>query len=650
MPMRATWWLMLVAAHAFAGENLVRNGGFEELAANGWPRYWSETSGWSVDGEAATGDHSLKVYTGIASAVVFQQIKLKAGHQYEVQVSVRTDDVVDSALRNGSASFYVEHRGPAGELLGALNPDGYASTLGWQILRVVTPPVPEGTAFTRVGIHLTNSYTNGSAWFDEVSVAKYEPPPLSSIMLYPNYRGLMGERTWEPTQIRVACELGRTNAPLSRLRVTADVRDSSGQILWTDGPTPPPSRSFETGFDLRWIIRGSYTMRLGLFYEDDEPLALQTFPFEVSHVADLFARPAFVRADNTLLVGGEPFFPLGLVDSFDPADASAFAKRLKLLSGSPFNTLANQELDLGTPFRIREIMTALNKRGVKTIFPLAAYDGVGGAQAAGILPRFKGTTPKARADDCIRRIRGAPGLIAWSIARHAAAQYEPLIAARYSRLLDTDENHPVLIVQDAATVADTRVYSKATDAFAIEMPASDVGAAGDSVTAAARSFSGYRPVWAVIDVYGNDEEAAPPPARRELRALSYMALVHGARGLIYDSLASIIADAVFDERWADLTSVAGELSSLARYLADGARQPPAGVVPAFLAVDSCSLTLGDKHLMIVINRQPRTVSAEIEITTPVDTVTVLFENRTLQRIGESIVDTLPPLDVNVYEY
>ncbi len=649
--MRAAWWLMLVATHAFAGNNLIRNGGFEALAANGWPRYWSQSPGWIVDGEAAAGDRCLKVYTGVASAVVFQRLTLKDGHRYEVRVSVRTDDVVDSALLNGSASFYVEHVGPSGQLLGALNPDGYASTLGWQILRIVTPPVPEGTAFTRVGIHITNSYTSGSAWFDEVSVAEYQPPPLSSILLYPNYRGLMGERTWEPTQIRVACELGRTNAPLSRLRVTADVRDSSGEILWTDGPTPPPARSFETGFDLRWIIRGNYTMRLGLFYEDDEPLGLQTFPFEVSHVADLFARPAFVRADNTLLVGGEPFLPIGLMDSFDPADARALAKRLKLLSGSPFNTLANQELDLGTPSRIREIMTVLNKSGVKTIFPLAAYDGVAGAQAAGILPRFKGSTPEARTDDCIRRIRGAPGLIAWSIARHAAAQYEPLIAARYAKLLDADENHPVVIVQDAAAVADTRVYTNAADVFAIEMPASDAGAAGDSVNAAARSFSGYRPVWAVIDAYGNDDgEAEPPPARREIRALSYMALVHGARGLIYDSLASIIDDGVFAERWADLTSVAGELSSLAGYLADGARQPSAPILPAFIAADSCSLTLGDKHLMIVINRQSRTVSAEIEITTPVDTVTVLFENRSLQRVAGRIVDTLPPHDVNVYEY
>lgn len=647
--MRTTCWIVLIAAQAFASENMVHNGGFEDLAANGWPRYWSQPAGWIVDGNGSAGERCLKVFSSNGDAVVFQELKLKVARQYEVRVAVRTDGVVDPALGNGSASFYVEHFGPAGQLLGAIHPDGYASTLGWQVLRVVTPPVPTGTAFSVVGIHLTNWYTGGSAWFDEVSVTEYKPPPLSSIMLYPNYRGLIGERTWEPTQIRVACDIGQTSTPLSRLRVTADVRDASGLILWTGGPTPPPARSFEIGFDLRWIIRGDYTMRMGLFLEDNEPLGLRTFPFEVSHVAELFARPTFVRADNTLLVDGRPFFPLGLFDAFDPADASALARRLELLRGSPFNTLSNQELPLGAPSRIREIMTALNKRGVKTIFPLAAYDGVGGAQAAGILPRFDGRTPDARTNDCIRRIRGAAGLVAWSIARHASAQYEPLMHARYARLLDTDADHPAVIVQDAADVSDIGGYSEATDVFAVEMPASDVGAAGDWVEAAARSFSGYRPVWAVIDAYGNDE-ATPPPTRGELRALSYMAIAHGARGLFYDSLAPMLDDGVFDEMWADLTSVAGEVSSLSGYLADGARQPAVRAFPAFIAADSCSLTLGARHLLIVINRESRTVSAEIEITTPVDSVKVLFENRTLQRVGGRIADTLPPLDVNVYEY
>lgn len=642
--------VLLFAAAGSASENLVRNGGFEEVGTDGWASRWSRGDGCTLDRIAAAGEWALKIQRGDAG--VTQVIRLQPGRRYEVAAAIRTRGVVavsndDPAL----ASFRLEYHDAAGQPVGTVEPEGLGSSLDWSTLTCITPPVPESQVTTTLTIRLSGTTTSGRAWFDEVSVREREEPALDVLMLYPNYRGLLGERTWEPTLLRLRCSIGTSAGPLSGLLVQTQVRDDRGQVLWADSPTPPPARTFEKGFDLRWILRGSYLTSLSLRSSAGALLAERLLPFEVSHVTDLFSLPTFVRADNTLLIRGSPFFPIGMIDAFDPEDAAALDERLSLLRSSPFNVLLNDELPQAQPKVAQRIIADLARNGVMSVFPLDDYDGIGGRQAGDILPSYRGATPGARLRDCVKTHRGDAGLLSWYTADDMAPQYSPFVEARYADLEALDPEHPVVLAEGGTTDDDVRWFARASDGHACRprmigntKPLDAVASGMDAIQAA---FAGYRPAWAIFKLY---DGSGKPLRRNDLRALTYLAIAHGAKGILYESIADILADPASGSLWKSLTNVASEVRTLTGYLTNGASNPAPGINRASLAADSRCITLGDRTILIVVNRRSSSVAARVEFTTSIDKIDVLFENRLMRPVGGIMTDTFAPLGVHVYEY
>lgn len=641
--------LILLASFAAgpltASENMVQNGGFEELDPSGWPKGWTRSGQAVVRSVAYAGARSIELpATSTGEPGVFQDLSLEPGRQYVVSVVVRTRGLTGAG---SMASFLLEHLDSSGKTVGSVLPDGFGSSLDWQLLRIVTPRVPNRQATTRLGLSVAADGPEGSSWFDEVLVREYEAPILDARLLYPNYRGLLGERTWEPTQIRALCAINAQGSPLASLRVSAEVRDARGAILWNSEPAVPPSESFEQGFDVRWIIRGKYELWIALKKTTDQKLAETKLPFEVSHVTDLFARPAFIRADGALLVEGRPVFPLGLIDSYDPGDEDATGRRIAMLKGSPFNVIINDRLRSAKQADTIDHIKDLAALDVLSLFPAIEYDGVGGAAASDVLSGWNGSSPQKRVAACARALRQLPGFLGWFTGRGLQPQYAGIAESRFTTLKTIDPGHPV-----AMQIGDgdaPEAFREAADLFTTRIVIGQDTPADltERIRAAAKPYRSRRPVWTVLDL---TSAQSTPPSRGETREAAYLALVHGASGLLFENLADLLVHRDAQRRWKELKQTAAELREIESWFLEGAENPLPQISPTILRADAMHRVAGTKSLLIIVNRSEEVAVATVNLSTAVERVDVLFEGRTIVASEGTIVDRFAPRSLHVYAY
>ncbi|MEW6364268.1 MAG: carbohydrate binding domain-containing protein [Acidobacteriota bacterium] len=643
--------ILLVPLCSAATENLVQNGGFEQLDASGWAVGWRRGVGSRIDTRGYDGRYCLRLDGCATAAGCTQGVRLKPGKRYDIRFVMRTRSVRDGSFVRASASVALGFIGPSGGEIGRFGPEALSGTTDWTPIRIISPAVPADLKAASLEVRFTTAATSGTAWFDNLSVNEYTPDPLETFLLYPNYRGLLGERTWEPTGIGMQCEVHTPGIPLSELSVLAQIRDSQGNVLWNDGPAGAPARSFTRSFDLRWILRGHYDFLAALMGKSGRTLHVSSFPVEVSHVVDLFARPVFVRADNTVLVAGKAFFPLGVEDSVDPDDQALVERRARLLDGSPFNLMYNNEMLVGHPEQVTATLRKFADRGVMTAIPVGRYPGVRGDSPGDILEHFRGNSPEARISDCVQSLRNETGLLCWVLGEDFAPQFEPFVEARYARLMRLDPGHPTCLFQPGEDVEQVTKFGRATDVFgAVAGPrsTSSVARVGVSTDAVKSALHGCRPVWVSIRPY--QEEPDYRPTRTELRAMTYLALARGARGILYGSLPALLRGGSGGEQWRVLASVAAEVRALEGLLLNGGRVPTPPITPAFLAGDSRALILADRKVLIVVNSRSRACDATLLLPTSAREVAVLFEDRILPVSNQSVHDRFEPLETHVYEY
>ena len=125
---------------------LVRNGGFEDVADG-------KTVGWNAigrkfvyrDGEGINGTRALCYENDDPSFYSFpgQSVPLKAGHAYEYQVWVKTENL--SGEESG-ATICIEWCNSDGKWLGGAYVNGVKGTKDWTLVKGITDKVPKEAA------------------------------------------------------------------------------------------------------------------------------------------------------------------------------------------------------------------------------------------------------------------------------------------------------------------------------------------------------------------------------------------------------------------------------------------------------------------------------------------------------------------------
>ena len=345
----------------------------------------------------------------------------------------------------------------------------------------------------------------------------------------------------------------------------------------------------------------------------------------------LCAQPkVWIKRDRQCIVDGKPFFPLGMYFVCWYLTQEQITDGLRDLAKRGFNTAhvgSTGKWDFGV------IADEAHRLGMKLIVEFG--------------------TPR---EETVRKWKHHPAVLAWNPGDEPDGRGVPpsTMQARREAFKALDPDHPSYL-----TLCVPKLYPKyarftdvlSIDPYPVRGASPDLLRVAQSIDLAQAAMGRERPIWVVPQAFGYEQKPnswrVPTPAQE--RCMTYQALVHGARGLVYYTY----LDGTFDLPKAP--ALREELTRLARevnVLAPALMEPGDGHLLR-LGRDGCVHVLVKRHggrdWILAVNTSAQ---AAPQISIPVRAgaaeVGVLFEGRRLPVHGAAITDDFPAHGTHTY--
>ncbi len=556
-----------VAASPSENGNLTTNPSFELSGSATLPESWhGDAAVYTRDGhERHTGTSSLRFVntTPARYRLCSQKVPLRAGWKCRFGVWVKTKDI---AGPESGATICLEWQDAKGKWLGGTYPHGVKGTHDWTRIEEVTR-IPDDAAAVTLACYVRRGMT-GTAWFDDVELARIIDPPMQVIMRSPVYRGWITSRGPEHAQVRVRLDLRDYDVHLQDVRVHARLSDAHGTTIW-ESPELAGAKSLDVDLPIPGLAIGNYDLALRLTGPDGKEI--QAAHQHLQRLSDDFYPRCWIDEHRRLIVEGKPFFPLGMYFSgVNEAD-------LKTYSASKFNCLMPYEpptlkqMDLAARYELKVIYS------LKDLYFGSAHCSPGVRSEADEEPLLR-----AR----VRQFRNHRALLAWYLNDELSLQYLPRLEAHQRWVAEDDPNHPTWSV--VYQVDDISGYINSfdcigSDPYPIARKPASLAAEWSATTfnQVARS----RPMWQVPQafnwsIYGKNEienQHDRTPTFEEERSMAWQCICEGATGLVFYSWTDIKRnpDVPFATQWDRQKRIAAEFDGLAPALLS---VEPAGAV------------------------------------------------------------------------
>ncbi len=440
--------------------------------------------------------------------------------------------------------------------------------------------------------------------------------------------------------------VGRINAIQSlarRTKLSAQIADFGLTATEDNGAIDRPAAdSFVIQFSTANMISGDYVVSLrakveGSRLEHELKLPLRVLPATSSEVG--------YDTDNQLWVGGQPVLPRGLYNVMDPEDLERIA-----VPGFNFALAPAQRASYALAEKANELGLGLV---ISTPVLSSNEDNILGPD---------------RWDNLQEKFGTDPSLLGWyMLSRPDQKAVAPeMMAGLYDRLRQDSPRHPVLLALSSPSLL--KFYTDSADiivAWSLPVPDCPLTAVAQVIQAAQQAVGGRKPVWAAIQATGpgwyqdadrDTTGAGRAPSPAELRAMTYLALIHGAKGLIYYAYElpsypgtqefHLPADA--PQLWEAFGPLNHQLQWLAPVILRGERHllPPA----ADGALHLGSWEYNGGLYVAAVNTSDRTLLSHFELPSAADKpLQVLFENRQLPSSPDgTFQDSFAPHEVHIY--
>jgi hypothetical protein len=269
----------------------------------------------------------------------------------------------------------------------------------------------------------------------------------------------------------------------------------------------------------------------------------------------------------------------------------------------------------------------------------------------------------------VNTFKAHSAVISWYLNDERDPSYLAQLEERYQKIGELDGNHTVWSVHWNTDWLLPEAHTTdilGMDSFPIaNRPITEVVGVADA--AAQVGAQTGKPFWLSPQIfswtdYPGDFRAATgrPPTKAEMRAMSYLAVNHGAKGLIYYSYFNIRDDADYATRWPQIKEIAGEIDSLRPVLLSIDQTNENDVVCDNADIDfKLMWDLGTYYLLAVNTRvnadgEPvdnNNVSFEINLVNKPTVFDTLFEGgRQVSVISSAVTDNFGPYEVHVYRF
>ena len=547
------------------GPNLVKNPNFEAPAGGDLTAWNARAAGpWTIDRAGRGGRSALRLTAADAQQMVpqlEQTVTLEPG-VYTVSGWIRAENLGTKDTRSGvrvcldaRPRFNWWHCTPVAR-----------GTADWSQLSqggiAVSDPGPYKIAVGAYGA------PDGSAWFDEISLTARRKPALDVYLLYPNFRGMLFEG--RPQVVRVA--VGAAQGARVRLAL---VEEPGGAVARERVVTGPGTVELDAA-GLRgnaWLLRAELLDAAGA--------ATARYPdhriVRVSAKARDELRVWFDER-NVLYMGGKPAFVLGLYTTGGYSTSRATYAHgdngwgITKMSEAPINMLINYHLGRAPIPALSTYMDELSSRGIRYMQTVNFYYRDD--------PQYKEIDyPAAReGEEALNRwvaktLSAHPGLAGFYTADERPADIVPRVFAQHRALAAAAPGTVTYAVLGDGLERQAPLWRDAVDVMGLDpypivQPTgrNDLAMVGEWTRIGQDAVKGARPVWMVIQ-YFPLTTAGGWPTGAEIKAMSWMSIIEGARGLLYWSwgekgLAWVKDPRERERKWADLVKITKEIHAL----------------------------------------------------------------------------------------
>ena len=250
----------------------------------------------------------------------------------------------------------------------------------------------------------------------------------------------------------------------------------------------------------------------------------------------------------------------------------------------------------------------------------------------------------------IETVRDHPALLSWYIADEPGVERAAHLDKVNALLKELDPYHPVTIVfYQGPEVA--REFVNAMDIVMGDPypipgnPPTFVNRMADELNTV---FDFRKPLWIVPQAFGGNEGWQREPTAQEERVMTYLALVHGARGIQYFIRSPRVSFPKSPIMWSECGTLALETAELTPALTSD--EPPPKVTSSVDTVHACALRDRGIVTILAVNteKRPQTVRWQPEGIDFTGEAEVLFEDRKVSVAGGAIEEPIDAYGTRAY--
>ncbi len=485
-------------------------------------------------------------------------------------------------------------------------------------------------------------------FFSQIAV----PSPLEAHYLSPLYRAtLYGSASGR--KLRIQTRVRATEQLREQLELHATVSVGQNALVQKTFPRPPARGSLDIA--LPDLPAGNHQVQLRL-QAGEQVVAKADLPL---HCRPELKPAAALGDHNELLVAGKPTFPLGFYSTL-PADFKRFA-------GEGFNTVLTYTSDAKACAKMtKQADEAGLKLIVSVLRPFVARHDVEGLRQA------------------VREVASLPGLLGYYLwdepsSGHPGQTPEDMRWV-YERAMAADPSHITCTV--FCRPSEFKLYADTTDVFMVDPYATfydaepDLTKVADWVDQARSAVDDRKPVWLVPQCFGHllGPGRYRMPTIAEQRCMSYLGLVHGAKGLIWFVYTGFCIHseevarhkglppgapawvlrgtipACFPLRWEGLKQIVREVNELSPVLLSEDPQQTQRIVEGADEIHCLLKAAGRDRFFLAVNAKNKPVDFKCELPAAQGAVQVLWEDRQIKLDQGLLEDQFEPYAVHVYRF
>jgi len=634
------------------GDNIVPNGSFERLDAEGRPIGWQMPADvYAVDNQVAhTGRHSLRIDNRDPEVyrLATADIPCKPGRRYAFSAWIKTEGVKGDET---GATICLEWSDADGNWMGGSYPAGFKGTHDWQYLTWVSGPLPEGAASCHIVAYLRKGMV-GRAWFDDIEVREAREPYLQhTVLTRPSYRGLVFADDRDRTARMRVFLAPDEDLQLKDMRLETTVRPTGQEkSLVRRVIAAPKQKQLDVSLGLPPLSEGDYRIRVALLNPEGEQVAAREHLLRVAPGSITRLR-SYIDGHGRLIRNGKPFFPLGLYAGGGPKSEGPF-KDADIIADSPFNCIMNYGVNYGSLEQIRAYLDYLHEKGLYIIYSLKDMYAHSHYELLSVGP-FKGE--EAVVKGIVKEFRDHPAILAWYLNDELPLEFLPQLEQHQQWVSELDPNHPTWVV--LYQVDDLEHYLDTTDVMGVD-PYPVARAPIDQVakwTDRAREAVGpNRGVWVVPQIFPwrnyhkEEKERGRAPTYVEKCNMAWQAIIHGANGLVFYSFYDLKRGGDFDNEWEQVKRMATQIKRLSPVILSVEKAPD--VSSGNEAIHCLAKSYGGKLYVFAVNVSNRPQLGKFTVGAKLASVRPMFEDRDpLEPSRGGFRDIFDNLQVHLYE-